>query len=527
MLREEIVAVVERGKKSVDAERLEINTRVVCEFYGIGVTEDLSGEKIAKKYGWEKKQSVDQCVKYNFINRLWEGDLESLSKMIERFGQKSFWTSVDFTELIKEYVGCEVALGNFKKLIKKLYPNAEICFLDAAINDASRQDLAEGKFIAMNRTKCDEMRGLLKGVGQYGLVRTDEYMQDCAKDEEARQILEALLAISTKTKLVHGKWFIRENEDNIIFNSLRMIACVTDSVRTDVLEKIIYQVIRGNRRKNKYTCPPKDVISAYLRDSVYVKQEKEYSHILVKAKSGNIEKRYLDVVNVFDEAACDELLCADFTRYLMERGNTRHNCTSILATCPLILVDKTGGRGKHVVYYVRSFAKKPHDNRGRILLNQAEELNNDRYLIDAINDAGEQSLLKEYEDKPKVRQLPRIENKKKVYPRNPEMSKIALALAGYKCELDGCTTVLFRRRNSDVNYTEPHHIVPMAFSDKYKDASLDVPGNIISLCSQCHNRIHYGEGYEMALTEIYRKRVNRLKKCGIDVTLDDLLNCYK
>lgn len=42
----------------------------------------------------------------------------------------------------------------------------------------------------------------------------------------------------------------------------------------------------------------------------------------------------------------------------------------------------------------------------------------------------------------------------------------------------------------------------MAYSDKFK-VSLDVEANIVSLCSTCHNHIHYGVGAKDLLTALY------------------------
>ncbi|MCV5540417.1 HNH endonuclease, partial [Escherichia coli] len=66
------------------------------------------------------------------------------------------------------------------------------------------------------------------------------------------------------------------------------------------------------------------------------------------------------------------------------------------------------------------------------------------------------------------------------YPRNKVVSKNALNKAGYRCEVDNDHPT-FRRRNSPLHYTEPHHIVPMSRQDAF-DTSLDVEENIISLC---------------------------------------------
>lgn len=61
------------------------------------------------------------------------------------------------------------------------------------------------------------------------------------------------------------------------------------------------------------------------------------------------------------------------------------------------------------------------------------------------------------------------------------------------------------RRNSDVMYTEPHHLIPMAYSDKF-ESSLDVEENIVSLCSNFHNQLHYGNGFELLLENSYNKK---------------------
>ena len=75
------------------------------------------------------------------------------------------------------------------------------------------------------------------------------------------------------------------------------------------------------------------------------------------------------------------------------------------------------------------------------------------------------------------------------------------------------------------NYTEPHHLIPMAYSDKFK-VSLDVEANIVSLCSTCHNHIHYGVGAKDLLTSLYYQRINRLRAVGLDISLEELLQMY-
>ena len=105
------------------------------------------------------------------------------------------------------------------------------------------------------------------------------------------------------------------------------------------------------------------------------------------------------------------------------------------------------------------------------------------------------------------------------------MSQNALNKAGYRCEVDG-EHPTFRRRNSPLNYTEPHHIVPMSRQDDF-NTSLDVEENIISLCCNCHKQIHLGQGYEEMLEKIYNERKELLKQVAIDISLEDLIRYYK
>lgn len=70
----------------------------------------------------------------------------------------------------------------------------------------------------------------------------------------------------------------------------------------------------------------------------------------------------------------------------------------------------------------------------------------------------------------------------------------------------------FIRKKSDKKYTEPHHLIPMAFSDEF-DVSLDVEENIVSLCSNCHNQIHYGKDADVLLRKLYEERKDELLHC--------------
>ena len=111
------------------------------------------------------------------------------------------------------------------------------------------------------------------------------------------------------------------------------------------------------------------------------------------------------------------------------------------------------------------------------------------------------------------------------YPRRAQVVSNALHNADYKCELN-CNTELFLRKNSQLNYTEGHHLIPLCYQDDF-EYSLDVEANVVSLCPNCHRRLHYGDDNSELLRELYESRKERLKKCGIEISFAQLLLMYR
>lgn len=111
------------------------------------------------------------------------------------------------------------------------------------------------------------------------------------------------------------------------------------------------------------------------------------------------------------------------------------------------------------------------------------------------------------------------------YKRSRNVAANALALADFSCEL-GCTTELFIRKATTVTYTEAHHLIPLCFQNEFLN-SLDVEANIVSLCPNCHRKLHYGAEIEPMLEKLYMNRHNRLKKCGIEISYEKLLLLYR
>jgi len=118
-------------------------------------------------------------------------------------------------------------------------------------------------------------------------------------------------------------------------------------------------------------------------------------------------------------------------------------------------------------------------------------------------------------------------NNIKTFPRGPGIAKEALIKANYKCEIDPAY-MTFIAKKTDQNYMEAHHLIPMSVQKDFTN-SLDVPGNIISLCPNCHRKLHYAclkDKEEVLKSILYEKRKKRLERCEIDISLNQLFKLY-
>lgn len=155
----------------------------------------------------------------------------------------------------------------------------------------------------------------------------------------------------------------------------------------------------------------------------------------------------------------------------------------------------------------------------------AEDLADEEEIIDINNDynleeGGQIETSESPQDKKEL-----ISNKSgEKYPRNKEVAKNSLKLSNFKCEINN-EHFTFNRKNNGLPYTEPHHLIPLSRHDDFEN-SLDVEYNIVSLCSNCHNEIHYGENYEKLITQLYNQRQEMLELMKIDVSLETLISYY-
>ena len=106
--------------------------------------------------------------------------------------------------------------------------------------------------------------------------------------------------------------------------------------------------------------------------------------------------------------------------------------------------------------------------------------------------------------------------------------KIARELSDYTCALSEYKDCrYFTSKTTKRNYVEVHHLIPRGFRNKF-EYSLDVLANYITLCPHCHRLIHNATDRERldVIKYIFNKRKDRLKNCGLEVEVEELLTYY-
>lgn len=152
------------------------------------------------------------------------------------------------------------------------------------------------------------------------------------------------------------------------------------------------------------------------------------------------------------------------------------------------------------------------------------DLESDKHEIEEINRVGVIEQVQEYTPVPKpVPQLMQTPAGAS-YTRDRKVALNALARANHHCEINP-DHPSFVRKGSTVLYVEPHHLIPMSAQYDF-DHSLDVEANIVALCSNCHNEIHYGENTRELVQRLYDIRRESIETAGIHITIDLILEYY-
>ncbi len=120
-----------------------------------------------------------------------------------------------------------------------------------------------------------------------------------------------------------------------------------------------------------------------------------------------------------------------------------------------------------------------------------------------------------------------IDDDDEIVHSSQNIKELAKRNSDFKCEFDFLHKTCIAKSNKK-SYVEAHHLIPFSERSKF-NLSIDILENIVSLCPNCHRKIHLAEDSERLdlLGKIFNERSEKLNKAGILINEDDLFGFYK
>lgn len=218
-------------------------------------------------------------------------------------------------------------------------------------------------------------------------------------------------------------------------------------------------------------------------------------------------------------------------RYRQIVGNMKSHNSFLIYVDTEIPEEEQGKKSPKYIYKLNSKGIKLFQN------NDAIEF--EREIFEHLDDADDEKQIETAEtvddellDKLNNREVdlsPRSSTSKR--PKtDPRISKTVMEKNNYLCLFGHLTKnehITFDAKRGN-KYVEPHHLIPMMASKDFYPINLDRSTNIIPLCPLCHSQVHHGtlEEKMKVLKVIYDYAIDDLKKDGIDISFDELVNKY-
>lgn len=113
-----------------------------------------------------------------------------------------------------------------------------------------------------------------------------------------------------------------------------------------------------------------------------------------------------------------------------------------------------------------------------------------------------------------------------MYPRNINESILAKKRANWTCEYNKKHYTFYSKSDGNF-YVESHHLIPMSYQNLFEN-TIDFADNIVSLCPNCHRKIHLADNEvkKKMILYFYEKRKELYIDSGITIDTNSLLNMY-
>lgn len=416
-----------------------------------------------------------------------------------------FEANVDMCRCILDNISLHGAPGNVvtpKKTVVNKTLQMKIEAFDKIVHDGEADAVAKVKAFVEDYT-VKKLLELPKEDYVYGSGRKDTFCYRVTHE------LMCWGSIRNGTPIKYGFYYDpNENRYRTVdkFGNTDTVVA-TDAAYNGVKDAIYELIVAGG--SEDYDTIEKNLLSTMIKGKLLcIYFPEKYMNIYSK----NHIKFYMDILGI----ACDE--SKGYMTWLKQIIDWKNENS----------ITKNWTNHEFAKFLYHGIGYPPDSEKHKKTVKKYEKKIDDE-LLESIDEVPESELPTDdtYTPVPEARKDPIPTGESYSYPRDKSIALKALKRANYQCECQepGEVHPSFIRKTNGTNYTEPHHLIPLSEQDNF-EFSLDVPANIVSLCSNCHNQLHYGKDPVPLLTKLYEARKDELKAAGIEITLEELIALY-
>lgn len=322
----------------------------------------------------------------------------------------------------------------------------------------------------------------------------------------------------------HQIYISKKHIDDIHFYSLREQLYVGDQLiilkkkgksEYTVLSLSKSEIVKHNIPRRGY----------YFRNDIRFNRDQFRESIIKKLKENH---NWYNANEIYELVSNDLKLTKEEKELLSSVANKnrkkyKHIIDDILFDCSK---KKILLKTKHKNVYIYSYNDKDFEEYSR----EAEQNRNSGKILNAVEQ-------EKYKGIRVARSKNNNSSSNKRYSTNSSLKQTALSNAKYMCEYSTLINEnhdTFISGTSGKQYMEGHHLVRMCdqedsvFERGDEYVSLDQIPNIISLCPNCHAKIHFGNESDKRnmITKLYNLKINKLIECDINISLEKLIELY-
>lgn len=378
MLQDKVIELIKEKNTRKD-ENLDRDIKIILTYFGFGLLSYPTYELIAEEFKIGTRQRVEQIISNKFIKKIKSEDIDVALKIQMVIEKKDihFVSELNKSLIEEGLVDKDINIYGIFNLLNCFNLCNDYAIYSYNLKRATKHDIefCEDLLIVKNETAnvlLKEIKIIKTLPGQHGICNLLEVYNKmetrCIKFEELKRIISLYPLSWTYFDNDKNFWYMFEDRDNIIINTLEKIQNVTSNIHTYKLSEIIYNTI--HKRTLKYSIPTSSLIYKYLLNSKFTSINNDY--VTFKLERSALTQIENDIYELYKIENTENLPYNFLNKQLSKKGYTKVYLDKSLMHSPFIYVDKRLGRGKYNYLLVSKFSNIDIEN-GELLPSDYEQ----------------------------------------------------------------------------------------------------------------------------------------------------------